>query len=257
MRYQKIESKIWHDEKFIGLSSSQQRLFFYILTSPHNNLTGLYVLKNGYACEDLRCNVKDFQKDLRKLLEMGFIKYDSETSVIWVKNFLKHNPLTNPNQKKAAKKIICDLPKTFLIQEFIIFNKELAEGLPEGLTEGLSKPETETETETETEKLIKVKEKNNKKTYGEFENVKLTDEEYQKLGEQFGLDGRKSRIKNISQYLASKGDKYKSHYATLLSWERKNESYQGHSTTTATGGVRPTPGKYDNTAVRFDEDTDD
>jgi hypothetical protein len=71
------------------------------------------------------------------------LKYDFETELILIKNFLKHNPLTNPNQKKAAKKIIEDLPKSPLLKHFL----GLIEGLPEGLGEVLSKPETETETE--------------------------------------------------------------------------------------------------------------
>lgn len=154
MRYQKIESHIWNDEKFIALTAFQQRLFFYILTSPHNNLLGLYVLKQGYACEDLKSLPKDFQKDLRKLCESGLVRYDWELQVVWIPKFLKHNPITNPNQKKAALKIIGKLPKTFLIKALVSTLSWLTEGLPKGLPEapkeGLSKPETETETELDT-----------------------------------------------------------------------------------------------------------
>ena len=57
---------------------------------------------------------------------------------------------------------------------------------------------------------------------GEFKNVKLSDEEYQKLITKFGETGTKQRIENLSEYIASKGKKYSSHYATILSWERKN-----------------------------------
>lgn len=64
--------------------------------------------------------------------------------------------------------------------------------------------------------------KNVKNIYGEFKNVKLTDEEYQKLKTKFGEDGTKQRIENLSEYIASKGKKYSNHYATILTWERKN-----------------------------------
>lgn len=66
------------------------------------------------------------------------------------------------------------------------------------------------------------KEKKNK--YGEFENVLLTDKEYQKLKERF-VDYER-RIKDLSYYIASKGDKYKSHYATILSWANKEPKKQ-------------------------------
>lgn len=147
MRYQKIHSQIWNDEKFIKLTPSQQRLFFYLLTCPHGNILGLYVLKEGYACEDLKSFPKDFRKDLAKLIEMGLIEYDFNVSVVFIKNFLKHNPITNPNQIKAVIKLIKELPKTQLIQRLKGLIKGLPEGLLEGLSEGLSKPDTDTDTE--------------------------------------------------------------------------------------------------------------
>ena len=57
---------------------------------------------------------------------------------------------------------------------------------------------------------------------GEFKNIILLEEEFEKLKTQFGEKGTNDRIENLSQYIASKGKKYKSHYATILTWERKN-----------------------------------
>lgn len=59
----------------------------------------------------------------------------------------------------------------------------------------------------------------NKRLYGECQNVKLTEDEYNKLVEKnyTGL------IDELSIYIASKGDKYKSHYATILQWAKKRE----------------------------------
>ena len=61
------------------------------------------------------------------------------------------------------------------------------------------------------------KNNNNNNIYGEFKNVKLTDEEYQKLKEKDLLP----YIEKLSSYIASKGKRYKSHYATILNWSRK------------------------------------
>ena len=64
--------------------------------------------------------------------------------------------------------------------------------------------------------------KNNNKynIYGEFQNVKLTDEEYLKIKERNLLP----YIEKLSSYIASKGKKYKSHYATILTWARGKET---------------------------------
>ena len=71
------------------------------------------------------------------------------------------------------------------------------------------------------------KEKNVKKVkkdkYGtEFQNVFLLGEEYKKLVERFGEDSTKNRIESLSGYVASTGKKYKSHYATILSWAKSD-----------------------------------
>uniref|UniRef100_A0A6H1ZHD1 DUF1376 domain-containing protein n=1 Tax=viral metagenome TaxID=1070528 RepID=A0A6H1ZHD1_9ZZZZ len=62
----------------------------------------------------------------------------------------------------------------------------------------------------------------NKEKYGEFENVFLSDDEIKKLEEKHGEHGKTDRIEKLSSYIASKGKKYKSHYATILTWDRKN-----------------------------------
>lgn len=58
-----------------------------------------------------------------------------------------------------------------------------------------------------------------KEKYGEFKNVLLTDEEYHKLEESNLLP----YIEKLSSYIASKGKKYKNHYATILNWNRTDK----------------------------------
>lgn len=57
--------------------------------------------------------------------------------------------------------------------------------------------------------------------YGFYKNVLLTDEEYEKLQEEFPHDYTE-RIERLSEYIASTGKKYKSHLATIRSWARKD-----------------------------------
>ena len=57
--------------------------------------------------------------------------------------------------------------------------------------------------------------------YGLYENVLLTDEDYQKLVAEFPHD-YSERIERLSEYIASKGDKYKSHLATIRAWAKKD-----------------------------------
>lgn len=63
-----------------------------------------------------------------------------------------------------------------------------------------------------------------KQHFGEFENVLLTDEEFQKLVGRFTAQGAAARIERLSTYLASSGKRYKNHYATILNWAQKDRA---------------------------------
>lgn len=60
-----------------------------------------------------------------------------------------------------------------------------------------------------------------KEKFGEFENVLLAKEEIDKLKSKLG-EQTDSYIERLSNYIASTGKRYKSHYATILSWIQKD-----------------------------------
>lgn len=64
-----------------------------------------------------------------------------------------------------------------------------------------------------------------KHKHGEYRNVLLTDEELAKLRQQFPLD-LPARIERLSEYMASTGKKYKSHYATIRAWASRDGKQQ-------------------------------
>lgn len=79
---------------------------------------------------------------------------------------------------------------------------------------------------------------------GSFRNVKLTEEELQKLKERFTEQGAQDRIERLSEGIASKGYKYKSHYATILSWERRRKE-GGNGADRPSGKRSPQPERFD------------
>lgn len=68
---------------------------------------------------------------------------------------------------------------------------------------------------------LKEKNKKEKISFGEFKNVLLSEEELEKLKQRF--PDYELRIEKLSNYIASKGDRYKSHYATILNWARNEK----------------------------------
>jgi hypothetical protein len=76
-----------------------------------------------------------------------------------------------------------------------------------------------------------------KEKYLDF--VFLLPEEYKKLVERYGEDGARERIARLNDGIGSKGYKYKSHYHTILNWDRMDRQR---------GGVvngEPATSKYD------------
>lgn len=81
--------------------------------------------------------------------------------------------------------------------------------------------------EIEEDKEIELNNKKNSKKeirhkYGEYNNVLLSDSEYEKLKSEFPSDYN-ARIENLSSYIASTGKAYKNHLATIKNWARKDK----------------------------------
>lgn len=81
---------------------------------------------------------------------------------------------------------------------------------------------TDIEEEKEIDKDIEdiSNKKPTKHKHGEYNNVLLTDDELEKLKDEF-IDWEQ-RIDRLSSYVASTGKSYKSHYATIRNWARKD-----------------------------------
>lgn len=144
--YTRVESRFWQDEKMRAVSGDARQLMLYLLTSPHRNMIGFYFLPPPYACFDLGWDEKKFNKHMLELIKIDRISYDDLAHVVLIYNFLKFNPLENPNQVKGAVARFEELPETSLKVEFfnIIanFDQELLEQLKPFINslETLSKP---------------------------------------------------------------------------------------------------------------------
>ena len=120
MNYRKIFVKIWADPTFQNLSKNAKIVFFYLMTSPHSNGIGLYVLQDGYALVDLEKTLtgEEYKEARGELAEVKMIQFDEEYSVVFIKNFLRYNSITSPKHAVGVAKKILDLPPTKFIDVF-------------------------------------------------------------------------------------------------------------------------------------------
>lgn len=88
--------------KCFVLSDSAKLLGLYMLTCPHCNLLGCFRLPIGYVASDLNWDEQQVAKALSELEQDQFLIRCEESGWTLIRSFLKHNPIENPNQGKAA-----------------------------------------------------------------------------------------------------------------------------------------------------------
>ena len=128
--------------------------------------------------------------------------------------------INNPTNNSNANGLEDNTTNTSITQEDLICYGEI------------EKEEKEINKENE-EKEIVTKKRNRKRDqpefkrkYGQFHNVLLSNEEFEKIQRKFP-DTWQDQIEELSIGIESRGYKYKSHYAALLSWAKNAGIQEG------------------------------
>lgn len=178
---------------FLDMPQSTQNLYFHL---------GMRADDDGFVS-----NTKKIMKmigatddDIKLLIAKQYlIPFDS--GIIVIKHWRMNNYLRNDRYKETNYK---EEKQQITIDNNLVYQMD---------TNGIHRLGKDSIGKYIEKEIYKEKDK---KKYGEFQNVLLTDEEYHKLEESNLLP----YIEKLSSYIASKGKKYKSHYATILTWNR-------------------------------------
>lgn len=205
--------------RFLKMPISCQALYFHLgLDADDDGIVEAYsVMKMVGATED----------ELRVLVAKGFVKVLNEDLVTYITDW-------HENNKIRADRKVDSIYKDLLLQ--VVPDAEITRAKPRADTKKLTGSSAVDVQWTSNGQPMdgigkdrigkdskkKVSKEKNKEKYGEFQNVLLTEDEYKKLKEKFPKDYG-DRIDNLSIYMLSKGKQYKNHYATILSWARKEE----------------------------------
>lgn len=118
-RYYPISPLIWSDRRVRKWDDRTKLLAFYLLTCRHRNLEGLYELRYAYIEADLGWSEKDVRRAMDALLAEGFIQYDDEAEVVFVRNALKYQAPKSKNQITGAINAVQEVPDTALMDAFL------------------------------------------------------------------------------------------------------------------------------------------
>jgi hypothetical protein len=188
---------------------------------------------------------------IKTLRELKNVMWDEKVNFVYVRRFRVYNGGGAPeNVKKAiAAEFLQSSTLTFwnsFVEDYPEFKDAiLATGRPLMPRLPLNNPVTNSNTNTNTiEPLVNgsptVVQPLDKKRYGQFSNVLLTDSDIKKLQERFG-NKFQEHIESASEYFEKIGPvktakNYKSHYATILTWARNEEKAGG-----AQNATKPAP----------------
>lgn len=87
----------------------------------------------------------------------------------------------------------------------------------------------EADTDTVTDNDICVNVTDSKHIYGEYNHVRLTDSEHQKLISDYGTSIIDDYIQRLDEYIQTSGKKYKDHNLTIRQWIRKGNGTNGNT----------------------------
>ena len=157
--------------------------------------------------------------DLKVLVMKRFIlPFDS--GVVVIKHWRMHNYIRNDRYKETVYQ---EEKAQLLLKENGAYTQVETIGIPDGnqvetqVRLGQDRARLELGEDIEEDKPPKP----TRHKYGAYENVLLTDVDFQRLTEEFPHDWS-VRIERLSEYIASTGKKYKNHLATIRSWARKD-----------------------------------
>jgi len=163
------------------------------------------------------------EDDFKVLIMKNFI-IPFESGIVVIKHWKIHNYIRNDRYKETVyqeEKLLLETKenKAYTLGIPNAYQMETQNSIGKDSIDKVSIVEDSLVDSTESTPSPK-KSKPVKHKYGEYKNVLLTDEELEKLKTEYS--DYEDRIERLSSYVASTGRKYKSHYATIRMWARKD-----------------------------------
>lgn len=219
--YRNIQMSFWTDSKVSDDLTPEDRYFYlYLLTNPHTNLAGCYEISTRQAAYETGYNKETIERLLERFEKLRLAVYSKETKEVLLINWHKYNWTSSEKFRKALEWHIGEVKnqtfKSYLMAVFNNTDDSVLIPYPYGSDTTVTVTVTDTVTDTVNNKAKPVRHK-----YGEYKNVLLSDDELEKLKDEFPDWSR--RIENLSEYMASSGKSYKNHLATIRTWARKEK----------------------------------
>ena len=136
-RYRKIEVRMWNDRKFRSLGDSAKLAFILLLTHPDTNQLGFIRARPVSLACDLGWHPNAMSDAIQTLSQLGMVMSDEEAGLMYIPNFLKHNPPNGANGAKSWKGLIDLLPECDLLDQGLLLMKPIIESYSDGIRDAI------------------------------------------------------------------------------------------------------------------------
>lgn len=209
-----FSKKIIDTDWFMDMPASTQNLYFHLSMRADDDgfvASPKRIIKLIGATED----------DYKVLIAKKFIiPFESGVCVItdWrINNYLRNDRYTETIYKEEKSSLILDekgkynlgIPSGIpVVSSVYTLSNNINNNSNKGVIGGKEKEE----------EPILIEEKAKKHKYGEYKRVLLSDDELQKLKQEYGEDRTSKAVQLLDEYIEMKGTKYKSHYLAMRKW---------------------------------------
>ena len=130
-RYEFVKTSLWQDAWFQELPPAEKAAFIFLFTNEAIRPSGIYPLTKKTWAFFSGFEISNIQSLSKKWEKEGKIKYDETKGIIWVVNYLLHNPNKHlPNVKTAIYKDMESFGNCCFFNEFLKAYQRLLEGSP-------------------------------------------------------------------------------------------------------------------------------
>ena len=115
-----MKTQIWQDGWFLSLPPEERLAFFYTFSNTNVRPSGIYQLAPQVWALSVGVTVESIHDMIKKFEAAGKIRYDQNYSVVWVVNYLRHNPnRANLKTIEGVKSDLEDFGKCSFLKEFL------------------------------------------------------------------------------------------------------------------------------------------
>jgi hypothetical protein len=104
-----VGATVWDSERFLALESDSSRLsYLYLCANPHGNSVGVYKMPARYLSADRRQTLKEAERDLNALQEVGLIEVGQEDQIRITRWFDGPSGANSPSTGSNFAKVFMD-----------------------------------------------------------------------------------------------------------------------------------------------------